>query len=487
MKKIILFTLLAIGSIFGQGIDTSHIEGYTSGAQIKAILDAVANAEESIHTTAQIDTVTARGLRGDYASDPTDEISDSARALKAEILAELAGDSLNISVDSLNSLIGTLETLIAELKGGTTGQSLVKTGNNDFNFQWSTVGIPDLSDVEPPAAPTSLVAIGISTTEDSLHWAEAADEDLAYTRIYRYASRDSVSSVKIDSVADGTEYYVDDGLDADTEYWYWLKSVDDSNNVSGFCVGDSAVTLAGSQYVQPPDSLKFWWSYLGDNAPAAGEFAAWGDEKANKQMVQDNANIRFTMTSVGAEIDSGYMYCTNDSLRSIVSDSAWSISVAMYIPNLTDIGIEGAYGAMLYGYRDAAAGAGSSIQAFGIGISETGVVSAAFYTTKWGATLSQFYGLTGTPFDGDTVVVTLAWNGLNNGTVYVNGQSASDISNPAYVGYPWQAGLRISDMNFARVPDGTIYKYFDFRTKEMTADEALELYNWLVQEGIVGE
>lgn len=111
-------------------------------------------------------------------------------------------------------------------------------------------GCCDLSDNTPPDPVTSLVARPKSTVKDSVTWTASGSADANWYRIYRKTTtRDSTTATKIDSVAYGTNYFVNTGLTENTVYWYWIKVVDDSGNVSGWCVGDSAKTFAASSSV----------------------------------------------------------------------------------------------------------------------------------------------------------------------------------------------------------------------------------------------
>lgn len=140
MKKIILFTLLAIGSIFGQ-VDTSHIQGYTSGAQIKAILDRASTGDTSDYSVTEIDSLlnivhtndatwTAKQAPISNVADTTKyvEKSDSTLYATQNDIAGLGSGALdNVVEDITPQLGGTLDLNDKNVENTTPTFSLTPT------------------------------------------------------------------------------------------------------------------------------------------------------------------------------------------------------------------------------------------------------------------------------------------------------------------------------------------------------------------------
>ena len=120
-----------------------------------------------------------------------------------------------------------------------------KAGNKSgFSTQ---VGQSTAKDLIAPAIPT---ALGIATTYNgaTLSWTNALDTDLATVEVWRGVTSDNASAVKIDAVnavPGQPGRYIASGLTQATTYYFWLKSVDTSNNASPFTSPLSAVTAGG--------------------------------------------------------------------------------------------------------------------------------------------------------------------------------------------------------------------------------------------------
>jgi len=141
----------------------------------------------------------------------------------------------------------------------------------------------DLSDNTPTAPPTSLVAHGGEyETQVRLTWTDPTAGDLDSIRIYRHTSNDSTGAVWIASVAENIETYTNTGRTANTTYWYWVKALDDSSNLSYFSNSDSATTLntSGATPVVVLDfeenNLSEWSSTSGANLSASNTVAHTG-------------------------------------------------------------------------------------------------------------------------------------------------------------------------------------------------------------------
>lgn len=87
-------------------------------------------------------------------------------------------------------------------------------------------------DTTPPSAPTGLSATQISASEVSLSWTASTD-NVAVAQYYVYQSTDGASGnyTYIGSTT-GTSIIVG-GLSPATQYWYTVKAIDTSNNISG--------------------------------------------------------------------------------------------------------------------------------------------------------------------------------------------------------------------------------------------------------------
>jgi hypothetical protein len=162
-------------------------------------------------------------------------------------------DSITAFRSILNSILAALDDKLDKslLAGGTTDQVLAKIDGDDYNFTWATIeaGEPVFPpDETPPSPPTGLNATATDESSITLNWTDPADGDLDSIRIYEYknATEDSTAMTWIASVGAGVETYNRTGLDAETTYWYRLKAMDDSSNVSYFSNVDSATTQASS-------------------------------------------------------------------------------------------------------------------------------------------------------------------------------------------------------------------------------------------------
>lgn len=160
--------------------------------------------------------------------------------------------------NAINTLIASIETKLDKslLAGGTTDQVLAKIDGDDYNFTWATIeaGEPVFPpDETPPSPPTGLNATATDESSITLNWTDPADGDLDSIRIYEYknATEDSTAMTWIASVGAGVETYNRTGLDAETTYWYRLKAMDDSSNVSYFSNADSSTTFEYEGGVEP--------------------------------------------------------------------------------------------------------------------------------------------------------------------------------------------------------------------------------------------
>jgi hypothetical protein len=195
------------------------------------------------------------------------------------------GGNLEINDKNLINTTPTFSITPTELSYIDAGTSNFQTQINAFqdslqslrsmlsSILASVAGCCDLSDITPPAAPTSLVATADNdTAKVRLTWTKPSDGDLDSTRIYRAVIADTSAYTYLDRVAGTIETYTDTGLSTNTAYWYKLKAVDDSSNVSGYSNRDSALTFTtgGPTPLYTLDfeegSLRPDWTTCGDSS-----------------------------------------------------------------------------------------------------------------------------------------------------------------------------------------------------------------------------
>jgi hypothetical protein len=104
--------------------------------------------------------------------------------------------------------------------------------------------ITSAKDQVAPAKPTGLSA-SPGYRQNFVSWTNPSDLDLSFIRVYAHTSNNSAAANVIGTVK-GTEFVHGD-LPEQTTRYYWVKSVDTSENVSGFSTVSSATTLADPQ------------------------------------------------------------------------------------------------------------------------------------------------------------------------------------------------------------------------------------------------
>jgi predicted phage tail protein len=109
---------------------------------------------------------------------------------------------------------------------------------------WSAeVTATTASDTTAPATVTGLSATA-TFRSIFLSWVAPADKDLSHYLVYRNTTNSSDSAVEIGHIAGQNTKWIDTGLATGSTYYYWLKSVDFSGNVSGLSSGVNATTVA---------------------------------------------------------------------------------------------------------------------------------------------------------------------------------------------------------------------------------------------------
>lgn len=107
---------------------------------------------------------------------------------------------------------------------------------NDNRSTYSTeVAHTTVKDAVPPSVPTNIVAVAAFKTV-FLSWTNPSDNDLAFVEVWRNTTNNSATATKIGTVraANGTigNFSDSSSLVNGTLYYYWLKAVDTSDNVS---------------------------------------------------------------------------------------------------------------------------------------------------------------------------------------------------------------------------------------------------------------
>lgn len=256
-----------------------------------AIVNALIEANEDTSGSAIIGTTeTLDSLITDYWNDNLGSGGTPFDSTYAYQRITALEDSITAFRSILNSILAALDDKLDKslLAGGTTDQVLAKVDGDDYNFTWATIeaGEPVFPpDVTPPNPPTGLEATATSSSNITLNWTDPADGDLDSIRIYEYknATEDSTAMTWIASVGAGVETYNRGGLDPETTYWYRLKAIDDSSNVSWFSNADSSTTFEYVPVVSPFYTIDFeegdlseWTSTSGANLSASTTFAHGG-------------------------------------------------------------------------------------------------------------------------------------------------------------------------------------------------------------------
>lgn len=178
-------------------------------------------------------------------------------------------DSTTAFRSILDSILAALDDKLDKLllAGGNADQVLAKIDSSDYNFTWATIqgGGPVFSaDTIPPHPPTGLEATATSGSNITLNWTDPANADLDSIRIYerKNATEDSTAMTWIASVGAGVETYSRTGLDTGTVYWYRVKAMDDSSNISYFSNADSSTTFGSA----PSGGVPVIESYVADTS-----------------------------------------------------------------------------------------------------------------------------------------------------------------------------------------------------------------------------
>lgn len=138
-------------------------------------------------------------------------------------------------------------------------KALDRSGNTSA---FSSVASATLAaaDTTPPGLPNSIV-VSAFTGMLSITWGNASDADLDKVEVFRNTSNSSVTATKVTTAAataGGSNRFNDTGATPGVTYWYFLRSVDRSGNVSAFATGVSGmVAPADTTPPAQPSSLTY--------------------------------------------------------------------------------------------------------------------------------------------------------------------------------------------------------------------------------------
>ena len=151
------------------------------------------------------------------------------------------------------------------------------------------------TDTAPNADPTDLfINISSGGTYAYLNWTNSTEIDFKSTKIYRSATNDSSTATeKGDSF--GAETWTD-WYYSNTNYYYWIKFIDQSANLSGFYPSQFAGVNVGIVY---DDSKRQRVSFTDLGSVSSGTVSPDIDAQTN--------NFKLTLTGAGVTIDAPIM------------------------------------------------------------------------------------------------------------------------------------------------------------------------------------
>lgn len=120
---------------------------------------------------------------------------------------------------------------------------------NSVGVKSAFVSIGNVSnggDITPPSVPSSLTAVG-GFRQIKLTWVNPTQTDLKTIDVYRNTVNNSASAIKIATTTSSA--FTDTGLGISETFYYWVKAVDFSGNVSAF----SSVATATSSFIDDED------------------------------------------------------------------------------------------------------------------------------------------------------------------------------------------------------------------------------------------
>tara|TARA_Y100001980_G_C14556780_1_gene350256 strand:+ start:13681 stop:20262 length:6582 start_codon:yes stop_codon:yes gene_type:complete len=110
--------------------------------------------------------------------------------------------------------------------------------------------------VTPPSAPVGVTALLIDDTEISLTWDENMESDLFGYRVYRGLDPEFIpfGNKVADSLTEAS--FVDSGLEAETEYFYYITAIDVNGNESLLSLLVSTTTNQQVEFPETPQNLQ---------------------------------------------------------------------------------------------------------------------------------------------------------------------------------------------------------------------------------------
>jgi chitodextrinase len=147
-----------------------------------------------------------------------------------------------VSLDPANNLSNTVQ--INNIAGNANGEAIInieRAPGGTFVFIGS-LEINSNTYTGTPLAPTNLIATSKSKTSIQLNWQDQSDNEDGFA-IYRSSSENGVYSV-IDTTSASATSFTDNGLSANTIYWYKVKAVRSDLNNSNFSNISSVSTVA---------------------------------------------------------------------------------------------------------------------------------------------------------------------------------------------------------------------------------------------------
>jgi hypothetical protein len=116
--------------------------------------------------------------------------------------------------------------------------------SNTYPTPPAVVSYTTVGDTAAPAAPANLTAVG-GFKNALLNWDNASDADLRKVEVWRNTTNNSVGATRItvmEVAASRRGFLIDSNLALATDYYYFLKSVDQSGNTSAFTASAKATT-----------------------------------------------------------------------------------------------------------------------------------------------------------------------------------------------------------------------------------------------------
>ena len=313
IKTINSTSILGSGNIvIAGGTDTTHLVAFNNVIDLQDSIDDLQSSIETILNEGdvrvpfvwaylQLDTTgsvtTIYDLRDVAISTLTE--SDTF-AISANDVARVDVDSGSYKVKYDNAGTPTwtgwltseayykdVDSAIVRHTSGSTNEDttyqIFYVSNDADTFGVTTVA--DLSDNTPPAAPTNLFATADNdTAKVRLTWEDPADADLDSIRIYRAVIADTTAYTYLANVDEETQSYTNLSLSENTAYWYKIKAVDDSSNVSEYSNRDSALTFTSAASSYMPDIVYADTSFSAINGTATDTlgFDHWSSIEAGQ-------------------------------------------------------------------------------------------------------------------------------------------------------------------------------------------------------------